>query len=132
MEERKMIKMKKFLALALSAAMTAGILAGCGSDGSTNGGSTGGSTSGNGATITILNSTMEIQEQLEKMAESYGKSKGVNVEVYYSSDTIAAHLSTRYASNEPYTISMRHPSSPPQTAQCSVSYSYRYGSMQDI
>ncbi|MBR1476396.1 MAG: carbohydrate ABC transporter substrate-binding protein [Lachnospiraceae bacterium] len=98
--------MKKFLALALSAAMTAGILAGCGSDGSTNGGSTGGSTSGNGATITILNSKMEIQEQLEKMAESYGKSKGVNVEVYYSSDTIAAHLSTRYASNEPYTISM--------------------------
>ena len=56
--------------------------------------------------ITIFNSKMEIQSQLEEMAAEYSAEKGVNVEVYYSSDTVAAHMSTRYASNEPYTISM--------------------------
>lgn len=56
--------------------------------------------------ITIFNSKMEIQSQLEEMAAQYSEEKGVNVEVYYSSDTVAAHMSTRYASNEPYTISM--------------------------
>jgi raffinose/stachyose/melibiose transport system substrate-binding protein len=40
------------------------------------------------------------------MAQKYSEEKGVEVEVYYSSDTVAAHLSTRYASNDPYTISM--------------------------
>ena len=57
-------------------------------------------------TITIFNSKMEIQSQLDEMAKKYSEEKGVNVEVYYSSDTVAAHMSTRYASNEPYTISM--------------------------
>lgn len=56
--------------------------------------------------ITIFNSKMEIQSQLEEMAAEYSAEKGVDVEVYYSSDTVAAHMSTRYASNEPYTISM--------------------------
>ena len=56
--------------------------------------------------ITIFNSKMEIQSQLEEMAAQYSADKGVDVEVYYSSDTVAAHMSTRYASNEPYTISM--------------------------
>ena len=56
--------------------------------------------------ITIFNSKMEIQSQLEEMAKQYSEEKGVDVEVYYSSDTVAAHMSTRYASNQPYTISM--------------------------
>jgi raffinose/stachyose/melibiose transport system substrate-binding protein len=56
--------------------------------------------------ITIFNSKMEIQSQLEEMARQYSEEKGVDVEVYYSSDTVAAHMSTRYASNQPYTISM--------------------------
>ncbi len=56
--------------------------------------------------ITIFNSKMEIQSQLEEMAAKYSEEKGVNVEVYYSNDTVAAHLSTRYASKEPYTLSM--------------------------
>jgi raffinose/stachyose/melibiose transport system substrate-binding protein len=56
--------------------------------------------------ITIFNSKMEIQSQLEEMAAQYSEEKGVDVEVYYSSDTVAAHMSTRYASNEPYTIAM--------------------------
>lgn len=57
-------------------------------------------------TITIFNSKMEIQSQMEEMAAQYSEEKGVNVEVYYSNDTVAAHMATRYASNEPYTISM--------------------------
>ena len=56
--------------------------------------------------ITIFNSKMEIQSQLEEMAAQYSEETGVDVEVYYSSDTVAAHMSTRYASNEPYTIAM--------------------------
>ena len=62
--------------------------------------------SGEGASITIFNSKMEIQSQMEEMAAKYSEEKGVDVEVYYSSDTVAAHLSTKYASNDPYTISM--------------------------
>lgn len=70
-------------------------------------GGTSGDNGNDGAvSITIFNSKMEIQSQMEEMAAAYSAEKGVNVEVYYSSDTIAAHLSTRYASNEPYTLSM--------------------------
>ena len=56
--------------------------------------------------ITIFNSKMEIQSQLEEMAAEYSAEKGVDVEVYYSSDTVAAHMSTKYASNAPYTLAM--------------------------
>jgi raffinose/stachyose/melibiose transport system substrate-binding protein len=56
--------------------------------------------------IKVFNSKMEIQSQLEEMAALYSAEKGVDVEVYYSSDTVAAHMSTRYASNEPYTLAM--------------------------
>ena len=83
-------------------AMSACLLAGCG-------GSSGGEDTGNtGSTdgITIFNSKMEIQDQLLQMAEEYEKKTGVHVEVYYSSDTVSAHLATRYASNNPYTLSM--------------------------
>jgi raffinose/stachyose/melibiose transport system substrate-binding protein len=97
--------MKKLAALALTAVMSAGLLAGCGGSGSS--GSEGsGSGSGGKTAITIFNSKMEIQGQLEEMAEKYSEEKGVDVEVYYSNDTVAAHLATRYSSNEPYTLSM--------------------------
>ena len=57
--------------------------------------------------LTIFNSKMEIQSQMEEMAAEYSEThEGVHVDVYYSSDTVAAHMSTRYASNEPYVISM--------------------------
>ena len=69
-------------------------------------GGNGGSSGGGKVAITIFNSKMEIQSQMEEMAKKYSEEKGVDVEVYYSSDTVAAHLSTRYASNDPYTISM--------------------------
>ena len=61
----------------------------------------------NDVTLTIFNSKMEIQSQLEEMADEYMDShKGVEVEVYYSSDTVAAHMSTKYASKDPYVLSM--------------------------
>lgn len=94
---------RKAAAAALAAVLAAGLLAGCGG-GSASGGSEGGSEGGAG--ITIFNSKMEIQDKLEEKAAQYSEEKGVPVEVYYSSDTVAAHLATRYSSNEPYTISM--------------------------
>ena len=94
--------MKKTLALILALVMVLA-LAACGGGGA----SSGSSGSGSGKTaITIFNSKMEIQSQMEEMAKKYSEAKGVDVEVYYSSDTVAAHMSTRYASNEPYTIAM--------------------------
>ncbi len=58
-------------------------------------------------TLTIFNSKMEIQSQMEEMAEEYMDThKNVEVEVYYSSDTVAAHMSTKYASKDPYVLSM--------------------------
>ena len=89
--------MKKRAIAALLALVMILALAACG------GGSSG---SSNDVAITIFNSKMEIQSQMEEMAEKYSAEKGVDVEVYYSSDTVAAHLSTRYAANDPYTISM--------------------------
>lgn len=57
-------------------------------------------------TITIFNSKTEIQSQLEEMAEEYSDKTGVTPEIYYSNDTVLAHLSPRYAANEPYTMAM--------------------------
>ena len=75
--------------------MTVGMLGACGS-----------SSSSSGTKITIFNSKVEIESQMEDMAAKYSKEKGIDVEVYYSNDTVAAHLATKYASKDPYTISM--------------------------
>ena len=56
--------------------------------------------------ITIFNSKMEIQSQFEEMAEKYAEDNGINIEVYYSKDTVAAHLATKYSSGDPYTLAM--------------------------
>ena len=56
--------------------------------------------------FTIFNSKNELQELLEDAAAKYGEENGVDIEVYYSNDTVAAHLSTRYASAAPYTLTM--------------------------
>ena len=94
--------LKRIIALATVMAMSVMLLAGCG-------GSSGGEETGNtGSTdgITVFNSKMEIQDQLLEMAKKYEEETGVHVEVYYSSDTVSAHLATRYASDDPYTLSM--------------------------
>ena len=93
---------KKLLAITLAATMIFSLVACGGSGGS--GDSTG---SGEDVTITIFNSKSEIQDQFEELANTYSDTHpGVTIEVYYSSDTVSAHLATKYASNDPYTISM--------------------------
>lgn len=87
---------KKLLAMALATAMTVSMAA-CGS---------GEGGDGSGVSITIFNSKVEIQDQFEEMAREYSEATGVNVEVYYSGDTVAAHMATKYSSNDPYTIAM--------------------------
>jgi raffinose/stachyose/melibiose transport system substrate-binding protein len=92
--------MKKRIVAATMAALMALSLTACG------GSSDSGSSSGSGVSITIFNSKSEIQDAFEEMAAEYSEATGVDVEVYYSSDTVSAHLSTKYASNDPYTIAM--------------------------
>ncbi len=93
--------MKKALAMMLALVMVLALVA-CGG-GNSEGGN---SSSASGATLTIFNSKMEIQSQMEEMAAQYSQEKGVPVEVYYSSDTVAAHMATKYASNDPYVLAM--------------------------
>ena len=95
-------KLKRIVALMTVLAMSVLLLAGCG------GGAEGeeAQNTGNTSGITVFNSKMEIQEQLLDMAEKYEQKTGVHVEVYYSSDTVSAHMATRYAANNPYTLSM--------------------------
>ncbi|HIT61373.1 MAG TPA: carbohydrate ABC transporter substrate-binding protein [Candidatus Fimousia stercorigallinarum] len=91
---------KKILALLLAVAMMATLVA-CGGDSGDSG------SSGDGVVVTIFNSKSEIQSQFEEMAEEYNASHdGVTLEVYYSSDTVAAHMASKYSSNEPYVLSM--------------------------
>ena len=89
----------KVLAVVLSLAMVIGLTA-CGNKG---GGAA--KSKGDGTSITLFNSKNEIQEDFEALAKTYEEQKGVHIEVYYSQDTVAAHLATKYASKAPYTIS---------------------------
>lgn len=91
-----MSQFKKIGTAVLASVAALGMLASCGA----------GSAEDKNKTLTIFNSKMEVQTQFEQMAEEYGKEKGINVEVTYSQDTVAAHMATRYASNEPYVLSM--------------------------
>lgn len=87
---------KKIGTIALASLAAVGMLAGCGS----------GSANSSGTKITIFNSKVEIESQMEEMAQKYSDEKGVDVEVQYSNDPVATHLATKYAANDPYTISM--------------------------
>ncbi len=87
---------KKFLAAIMAATMVLS-LAGCG-------GKTG--AKGGDVSISLFNSKMEVQDQFVEMAEEYSKTHGVKVEVYYSNETVASHIATKYASKDPYTIAM--------------------------
>lgn len=95
---------KELLAGTLAAVMTASLVA-CGGGSTADGGGAAGG-SGDGVAITIFNSKIEVQAQFEEMAKEYSEATGVDVEVYYSNDTVAAHLATKYSSNDPYTLSM--------------------------
>jgi len=96
--------MKKFIAMILALTMVLA-LAACG--GSAPAADNKG---GEEVVLTIFNTKMEIQSQMEEMAEKYSEAhEGVKVEVYYSNDTVAAHMATKYAANDPYVISMVDP-----------------------
>ena len=95
------MKLKKVAAVSMAALMTLS-LAACGGSGDS---SEGGAES-TGTSITVFNSKMEIQDQFVEAAEEYSEATGVDVEVYYSSDTVAAHMATKYSANDPYTLSM--------------------------
>lgn len=91
---------KKLLVAMLSVAMVVA-LAACG------GGSGSGDSESAAGALKIFNSKMEIQDVFEgDLSSTYESETGVPVEVYYSSDTVAAHLATKYASNDPYAINM--------------------------
>ncbi len=96
---------KKLLALLLAVAMI-GTLVACGG-GKTSDGGDDKKASGDEVVLTIFNSKSEIQSQFEEMATEYSDThEGVKVEVYYSSDTVAAHMATKYSSKEPYALAM--------------------------
>ncbi len=92
------MKKRHLGSLALIGVLSLGLLTGCGSKAT--------DTANASTSITIFNSKTEIQEYLEDAAKTYGEANDVNIEVYYSSDTVAAHLASKYASSEPYTINM--------------------------
>ena len=57
--------------------------------------------------ITVFNSKMEIQTQMEETLQGdYSSTSGDKVTVYYSSDTVAAEMSKVYGSGSPYTVAM--------------------------
>ena len=64
-----------------------------------------------GASISIFNSKPEIQTQFEDMAKEYEEKNGVHVEVYNADTdtTVASQIATRYASHDPYTLTMVDP-----------------------
>ncbi len=100
--------MKKKVLTVIAASMAV-FLAACGGSSSGENAPAGGASEnkdGSGVSITIFNSKSEVQGQFEEMAAEYSEKTGVDVEVYYSSDTVAAHLATRYSANDPYTLAM--------------------------
>ncbi len=100
---------KKILSLLLVAIMAGSTMAcGASTDESTDGDTAAEST---GVSITILNSKSEVQTQFEEMAEEYSAETGVEVEVYCADTdtTVASQVATRYASNDPYTLTMVDP-----------------------
>lgn len=97
------MKLKKLAAFIIAGVLALTALAGCGASDSGEGG--GGNADGK-TTITIFNTKSEITEYLEAAAEKYEAGNNVHIEVYISNDTVSAHLSTKYASSDPYTINM--------------------------
>ncbi len=102
--------MKKLLASLLACAMLLSLAACGGGSGSGSGTGAAGSAGGNAdgkVHLTFFNTKSEIQAAMTEMADAYNASHDdVYMEIYYSNDTVAAHMATKYASNDPYVISM--------------------------
>ena len=100
------MKTNKIFAIGMTALFACQMLTGCG--GSDSGAASGDASADSSGKVsfTIFNSKNEIQEYLEEAAAKYSEENNVDIEVYYSNDTVAAHLATKYASNDPYTLNM--------------------------
>ena len=91
---------KRLCSVVLAGMLLVTSLAGCGGSGSSS------DSSGDKVSFTIFNSKTEIQEYLEQAAEDYSAENNCDIEVYYSNDTVSAHLASKYAASDPYTINM--------------------------
>lgn len=100
------MKLKRFAAIFGMTAMLTVSLIGCGGGTNISSRVDSGEKNEGGISISIFNSKSEIQEYLEEAAAVYGKQNHVEIEVYYSNDTVSAHLATKYAANDPYTMAM--------------------------
>ncbi len=56
--------------------------------------------------LTVFNSKSEIQTQYEEEASVYSEEKDVDMTVTMSNDPVITHMGTKYASNDPYVLSM--------------------------
>ena len=57
--------------------------------------------------VSLFNTKSEIQSLMEEKAAEYSEAtEGVTVEVYFSNDTVAAHMATKYAAEDPYVLAM--------------------------
>ena len=56
--------------------------------------------------LTVFNSKSEIQTQYEEEAAVYSEEKDVDMTVTMSNDPVITHMGTKYASNDPYVLSM--------------------------
>ena len=60
--------------------------------------------------VSLFNTKSEIQSLMEEKAAEYSEAtEGVTVEVYFSNDTVAAHMATKYAAEDPYVLAMVDP-----------------------
>ncbi len=87
--------MKKRVSMVMAAAMAATLAVGAATP-----------VMAEGEPLTVFNSKMEIQSQFEEKAAEYAEANGIEMEVYYSNDTVAAHMGSRYAADDPYVMSM--------------------------
>ena len=87
--------MKKRVSMVMAAAMAATLAVGAATP-----------VMAEGEPLTVFNSKMEIQTQFEEKAAEYAEANGIEMEVYYSNDTVAAHMGSRYAADDPYVMSM--------------------------
>lgn len=111
-----MKKNKKIAAIIAAGTFAAAALAGCSnaaassesSNSSSSSSSETSKASSSSVSITMLNSKMEIQPQLEEMAKKYKEQTGVSIEVYSTANgaSPAETIAQKYAAGDPPTLAM--------------------------
>jgi len=110
-----MKKNKKIAAIIAAGTFAAATLAGCSNAAASSENSSSSSSSSetskassSSVSITMLNSKMEIQPQLEEMAKKYKEQTGVSIEVYSTANgaSPAETIAQKYAAGDPPTLAM--------------------------